>query len=110
MPAFYDKVPKYFWRVVIVTRVLPSRDSEIKRALARIAKTNTILKRPVTKLFEVENTYHDTKQTDKISYKEIASPFPYCPVNREYLRKKTQIEEKANFFFTSKNRLSECDG
>ena len=63
----------------------------------RIAKTNTILKRPVNRIFTVENTYHDTKQADKVSqHKEIASPFPYCPVNREYLRKKTQIEKKVN--------------
>ena len=31
----------------------------------KIAKTNTILKRPVNKLFTVENTYHDTNQTNK---------------------------------------------
>ena len=29
----------------------------------RIAKTNTILKRPLNKLFTVENTYNDTDQT-----------------------------------------------
>ena len=44
-------------------RVLPSRDSEIRGAIVRIAKTNTILKRPVNKLFAVENTDHDTNQT-----------------------------------------------
>ena len=58
--VFYEKVPRHFWRIVIVTRV-PSRDSEIRRAIVRIAKTNTILKCPVNKLFAVENTYHDTK-------------------------------------------------
>ena len=31
----------------------------------RIAKTNAILKRSVTKLFLVGNTCHDTNQTDK---------------------------------------------
>ena len=31
----------------------------------RISKTNTILKRGVNKLVAVENTFHDTKQTDK---------------------------------------------
>ena len=62
---FYEKVPSDFWRIAIVTRVLPSRDSEIRGAIVRIAKTNTILKRPVNKLFAVENTYHDTNQTDK---------------------------------------------
>ena len=59
--VFYEKVPRHFWRIAIVTRVLPSRDSEIREAIARIAKTNTILK----KLFAVENRYHDTNQTDK---------------------------------------------
>ena len=32
---------------------------EIKR------ETNTILKRPINKLFTIENTFHDTNQTDK---------------------------------------------
>ena len=108
--VFYEKMLKHFWRIAIVTRVLPSRDSEIRRAISRIAKTNTILKHRVKKLFAVENTYHDPKQTDKVSHKEIASPFPYCLVSREYLRKKTQIEEKSKFCFTtSKKRLSEYD-
>ena len=55
--VFYEKVSRHFWRIVIVTRVLPSRDSEIRGAIVRIVKTNTILKRPVNKLFTVENTY-----------------------------------------------------
>ena len=63
--VIYEKVPRHFWRIAIVTRVLPSRDSEIREAIVRIAKTNTIHKRPVKKLFAVENTYYDTNQTDK---------------------------------------------
>ena len=74
--VFYEKVPRHFWKISIVTRVLPSRDSEIRGVIVRIAKTNTILKRPVNKHFAVENTYHDTNQTDKASNKEIASPSP----------------------------------
>ena len=62
----------------------PSRDSEIRRAIVKIAKTNTILKRPVNKLFTVENIYHDTNQRDKASHRKIAFPFPSCPVNDEY--------------------------
>ena len=58
--VFYEKVPRHFWGIVIVTRV-PSTDSEIRRAIVRIAKTNTIPKCLVNKLFAVENTYHDTK-------------------------------------------------
>ena len=74
--VFYEKVPRHFWRIAIVTRVLPSRGSEIRGAIVRIAKTNTILKRPVNKLFAVENTYHDTNQIDKASHKEIVSSSP----------------------------------
>ena len=44
----YDKkVPRHFWRIAIVTGVLPSRDSETKGAIVRIKKVNSILKRPV---------------------------------------------------------------
>ena len=46
-----------------LTEVLPIRDSEIRVAIMRIAQTNTILKRPVNRLFPVENTYQDTDQT-----------------------------------------------
>ena len=49
-----EKVPRQFWRVI--WRVLPSRDPEIRGAIVRIAKTNTILKHPVNKLFLTENT------------------------------------------------------
>ena len=41
--GIYEKVPRHFWRIVKVMRVLPSRDSEIRGAIVRIAKTNTIL-------------------------------------------------------------------
>ena len=63
--VYDEKVPRHFWKIAIVTGVLPSRDSEIKGAIVRIKKTNAILKRPVNKLFPIEYTYHDTNQTDK---------------------------------------------
>ena len=53
--VFYVKVHKHFWRTVIVTQVLPTRDSDIKGTIVRITKTNAIPKRPVNKLFAVEN-------------------------------------------------------
>ena len=37
--VFYEKVPRHFWWIAIVTRVLPSRDSEISGAIVRTAKT-----------------------------------------------------------------------
>ena len=61
-----EKVPIHFWRIAIVPGVLPNRDSERRGVVVRIAKTNTILKRPVNNLFTVENTCHDTNQTDKV--------------------------------------------
>ena len=68
---FYEKMPRHFWKIGRITRVLPSKDSEIRGAIMRIAKTNAILKRPVNNLFAVENTYHDTNQADKANHKEI---------------------------------------
>ena len=63
--VFYEMVSRNVCRIAIVTRVLPSRDPEIKGATVRIAKTNKILKRPVNNLCVVENTYHDTNQRNK---------------------------------------------
>ena len=68
--VFYEKVPRHFWRISIVTRALPSRDSEIRGTIVRIANTNIILKLPVNKLFAVEKTYHDTNQGDKANHKK----------------------------------------
>ena len=44
--VFYEKVPRHFWKISIVTRVLPSKDFEIRGVIVRIEKTNTIPKRP----------------------------------------------------------------
>ena len=74
--VIYEKVLRHFRRITIVTRVLPSRDFEIRGAIVRIAKTNTITKRPTNSLFRIENIYHDNNRTDKASHGEIASPFP----------------------------------
>ena len=73
MLVFHEKTSRHYWRIAIVTRVLPSRDSEIRGPIVRISKTNTILKSPINKLFTVENTCHDTNQTDKASHKKIVS-------------------------------------
>ena len=62
----YDEmVTRHFWRIAIVTGVLSSRDPKIRRAIVGMAKANINLKRPVSKLFIVKNTYHDTNQTDR---------------------------------------------
>ena len=45
--VFYEKVLRHFWRIAIVMRVLPSRDSEIRGTIVGIAKTNAILKHPI---------------------------------------------------------------
>ena len=65
MKVYDEKVPRHFRRITIVRGILPSGDFEIRGAIVRITKSNTILKRPVNKLFTVENTYHNTDQTNK---------------------------------------------
>ena len=65
MLVYDEKVSRHFWKIAIVTRVLPSWDSEIKGAMVRIKRTNAILKCPVNKLSPIEYTYHDTNKTDK---------------------------------------------
>ena len=108
--VFYEKVPRHFWRISIVTWVLPSRNSEIRGPIVRIAKTNTILKRRVSKLFAVESTYHDTNQTVKPSHKEIASPSPAVLWIANFPERKRR-QKKSEFYFTTfKNRLLEYDG
>ena len=56
MLVYDEKLLRQFCRIDIITGVLPRRDSEIRGAIVKIAKTNTILKRPINKLFTVENT------------------------------------------------------
>ena len=58
-------------RITVVTGVLHSRDSDIRGAIVRIGKTNTILKRAVNKLFPIENTYQDTNQKNKAKEQKL---------------------------------------
>ena len=53
MLVYDEKVPRHFWSINSVTGVLTSRDFEIRGAIVRIAKTNTIPKCTVNKLFPV---------------------------------------------------------
>ena len=108
--VFYKKMPRHFWKISVVTRVLPSRDSEIRGAIVKIAKTNTIFKPPVSKLFAFENIYHDTNQTDKASHKVIAFPSPAVLWIVNIHERKPRYKNSEFYFTTSKNRLSEYDG
>ena len=51
--------------------ILLSKNSEIREAIMRIAKTNTILELPLNKLVTVENTYHDTNHTDNAKERKL---------------------------------------
>ena len=72
--VFRKRYPDNFWRVSIVTQVLPNTDFLKKRRNSETGKT--IFKSPTNKLFAVENTYHGTNQTNKASHNKIASPSP----------------------------------
>ena len=63
------------------------------------------MSRKINSSLAVENTY-DTNQTDKASHKEIASPFPWCPVNREYSWKKNQIEKRPIVLYNMGHSIS----
>ena len=65
MLVYDEKVPRHFWIIAVVTEILPSGDFEIRARIVKIANNNTVLKRPLNKLFTVENTYHYSNQTDK---------------------------------------------
>ena len=60
MLVYDEMVHRHFWRIAILTGLLPSRDFEIRGAIVRITKINTILKRRVNKLFPIENAYKHT--------------------------------------------------
>ena len=49
--VYNEKVLIHFLRIAIVRAVLPSSDSDMRGTVVRIAKTNTILKRPVNEPF-----------------------------------------------------------
>ena len=72
MLVYDEKLPRLFQKIAIVTGVLPTRDSETRGANVRIAKSNTVLKCPVNKLFTVENTDHDTDQTNKARKQKLS--------------------------------------
>ena len=73
MLVYDEMVPRYLTlsRIAIVTGILPRRDSEIKKLIVRMAKTYTILKRHVNKLFRVKNRCHGTSQTDKVRWQKL---------------------------------------
>ena len=52
--VYDEKMRRLFWKISIVTGILPSIDSEIKRAKEKNKKANAVLKRPVNKLFRIE--------------------------------------------------------
>ena len=58
------RCPRHFWKIAIVTGVLPSGDSEITSATVRIKKTNAILKCPVNELSKLN--IHIMTQTKQI--------------------------------------------
>ena len=65
MLVYDEKVLRHFWRISIVTGLLPSRDSGRRGAILEIKKSNANLKRLINKVFPTEYTYHATNQTDK---------------------------------------------
>ena len=69
--VYDENMSWHFLRITIVTEVLPSRDSEMRVAVVRTARTNKILKHLINKIFPIENTYEDTNQTYKTRVQKL---------------------------------------
>ena len=72
-------LPRHFWKISIVTRVLPSGYSEIRGAIVRMTKTNTILKRPANKFFIVKNTCQSGSPRSYL----LCKSFDWCLYDRD---------------------------
>ena len=49
-----DKLPKSQWKLGLVTELIPGRDTKVRGAKVSLSKTNTIITRPVNKLYLLE--------------------------------------------------------
>ena len=73
-----ERYPETFGELLLA-EVLPSRDSEIRVTIVKIAKTNEIFKRPLNNLLPIENTYQ--KPTKRVwQENQSNAPLTYvCP-------------------------------
>ena len=49
-----DKLPKSQWKLGLVSELIPGRDTKVRGAKVSLSKTNTIITRPVNKLYLLE--------------------------------------------------------
>ena len=48
------KLPRSQWKLGLVTELIPGQDTKVRGAKVRLSKTNTIITRPVNKLYLLE--------------------------------------------------------
>ena len=58
-----DKMPRFAWKVGIVEQVVKGTDDNILRAVVRIPRTKSLIKRPVNRLYLIERVQNKPKAT-----------------------------------------------
>ena len=63
-----NKLPRSLWKVGIVEELFQGKDEKIRGAAVGIPKTNSVIKRPINKLYLVERMGDNTETHDDSSY------------------------------------------
>ena len=58
-----DKMPRFAWKVGIVEQIVKGTDDNIRRAVVRIPRTKSLIKRPVNRLYLIERVQNKPKAT-----------------------------------------------
>ena len=58
-----DKMPQSAWKVAIVVEVINGTDGNTREAIAKVPRTNFLIKRPVNRLYLTERVQNEPKAT-----------------------------------------------
>ena len=75
-----DKLPKSQWKLGLVTKLIPSRDTKVRGAKVRSTKTNTFIIRPVNKLY---------------LFKSLNTNSTRATINKDTVQRNTKLKREA---------------
>ena len=64
-----EKLPRSAWRIRIIQELIIGKDNCIRGATVRVPRTNSVISRPVNKLFPIE-TIHDCVDENNVNNKD----------------------------------------
>ena len=64
-----EKLPRLAWRIGIIQELVIGKDNCIRGATVRVPRTNSVISRPVNKLFPIE-TIHDCVDVNNVNNKD----------------------------------------